>query len=87
VRDDALESVLCKRIEIGVPSSSFVADGINDRLGEIPVDLGSRSNGNFCESGFEDVSVGGRLQAQRKISVRTMAIRLAWADMNFFSIE
>ena len=59
---------------MGVPSGSFVVEGINDWLGEMPVERGSRSKGSFCESAeFEALSAGGRLQAQRRLSIsRTM---------------
>src|ERR1700730_2868643 len=55
--DDALESALCRRIGMGVPSGSFVADGISDWLGEIPVERGWRSKGSFSEFGeFEGLA-------------------------------
>jgi hypothetical protein len=61
---DALENGLRRRIEMGVPSGSFVADGISDWLGEMPFKRGARSKGSFCESaGFAALSAGGRLQA------------------------
>jgi hypothetical protein len=48
------------------------------------VERGSRSKGNFCESEFEDVSAGGRLQAQRKVSIsNVITMRLAWDNMSF----
>src|SRR5260370_13220864 len=63
---------------MGVPSGSFVADGISDWLGEIPVGRGWRSKGSFCESAeFEALppeSLVGRPQAQTRLSIsRTMA--------------
>jgi hypothetical protein len=72
---------------MGVPSGSFVVDGISDWLGEIPFERGWRSKGSVCESAeFEAFSAGGRPQAQRRLSIRismTMAMRLAWDGMNF----
>jgi hypothetical protein len=63
---------------MGVPSGSFVAEGINDWLGEIPVERGWRSKGSFCESEFEELSDGGRPQAQSRLSVsRTTPMRSA----------
>src|SRR5580658_3201516 len=62
---------------MGVPSGSFVADGISDWLGEMPVERGSRSKGSFCESEFEASSAGGRPQAQRKLSVSRMTMTMA----------
>jgi hypothetical protein len=60
---------------MGVPSGSFVADGISDWLGEMPVERGWRSKGSFCESvEFVALSAGGRPQAQRRLSVRTINI-------------
>lgn len=56
----ALESEDWRRIGIGVPSGSFVVDGIRVRLGEIPEERGSRSKGNFCALAFEELSAGGR---------------------------
>ena len=75
---DALESALCRRIGMGVPSGSFVADGISDWLGEIPVERGWRSKGSFCESAELEAlppeSLVGRPQALMKLSIsRTMA--------------
>jgi hypothetical protein len=70
---------------MGVPSGSFVADGISDWLGEMPVDRGWRSKGSFCESAeFEAFSAGGRPQAQMRLSVsRTTAMRSGWEGMVF----
>jgi hypothetical protein len=73
---------------MGVPSGSFVTDGISDWLGEIPVERGWRSKGSFCESAeFEALppeSLVGRPQAQMRLSIsRTMARRPAWDGMNF----
>jgi hypothetical protein len=60
---------------MGVPSGSFVVDGISDWLGEMPVERGWRSKGSFCESGeFEALSAGGRPQAERRLSVKTIDI-------------
>jgi hypothetical protein len=60
---------------MGVPSGSFVADGISDWLGEMPVERGWRSKGSFCESvEFVALSAGGRPQAERRLSVRTINI-------------
>jgi hypothetical protein len=73
--DDALESTLCRRIGMGVPSGSFVADGISDWLGEMPVERGGRSKGRFCESEFEALSAGGRPQAQVTLSISRMMAR------------
>jgi len=50
---DALESTFRRRIGMGVPSGSFVADGISDWLGEIPVERGWRSKGAFVIGEFE----------------------------------
>jgi hypothetical protein len=68
---------------MGVPSGSFVVDGINAWLGEIPLLRGWRSKGNFWESEFEALS-GGRPQAQRQLSASiASAMRLGCEDMNF----
>ena len=68
---------------MGVPSGSFVVEGISDWLGEMPVERGSRSKGSFCESaGFEALSAGGRPHAERKLSISsTMATRWKWNGM------
>src|SRR5208282_5231955 len=83
--DDALESALCRRIGMGVPSGSFVADGISAWLGEMPVECGGRSKGSFCESaGFEALSPVGRPQPHMKLSItRTMAMRWAGDAISF----
>jgi hypothetical protein len=69
---------------MGVPSGSFVADGISDWLGEMPVERGWRSKGSFCESvEFVALSAGGRPQAERRLSVKTINIR----TINFRTID
>jgi hypothetical protein len=63
---------------MGVPSGSFVVEGITDWLGEMPVSRGCRSKGSFCESlELELFSAGGRPQAQRLSTNRTTATRSA----------
>jgi hypothetical protein len=44
---------------MGVPSGSFVAGGINDWLGEIPVERGWRSKGSFCAGEFKESQTEG----------------------------
>jgi hypothetical protein len=69
---------------MGVPSGSFVADGISDWLGEMPVDRGWRSKGSFCESAELGAFSGGRPQALMRLSIsRMMAMRAAWNGMSF----
>lgn len=83
---EALESALCKRTGMGVPSGSFVEDGTRTWLGEMPVELDWRSNGSFCESEALGVlSAGGRLQAQSDASARRMTAT-QWGErgMSFF---
>ena len=53
---------------MGVPSGSLVVDGIIDWLGETPVERGSRSKGNFCESAELESFAGGRLQAHNRLT-------------------
>ena len=81
--DEAVESAFCIRIGMGVPSGSFVVEGINDWLGEMPVERGWRSKGSFCDSAaFEAFSAGGRPQPQMRLSInRTTALRSAWDGM------
>src|ERR1700731_898307 len=82
--DDALESALCRRMGIGVPSGNFVVDGISVWLGEIPDVCGGRSKGSFCTSEFEELSEGGRPHPQTKTKLTTSktTVRLsAWKCM------
>src|ERR1700691_5953434 len=72
---------------MGVPSGSFVVEGIKDRLGETPVERGCRSKGSFWAPEFEASSAGGRPQAQMRISISTMrAIRLGGDDISFLRL-
>ena len=73
---------------MGVPSGSFVADGISDWLGEMPVERGGRSKGSFCESAeFEAFSAGGRPQAQRRLSASRMIAMRPGLDGMFAPIR
>ena len=84
--DAALESGLRRRMEMGVPSGSFVADGISDWLGEMPFKRGGRSKGSFCEpAGFAALSAGGRLQAQRTMSA-SRTINIGTIDIGTINI-
>lgn len=84
VCEAALESEDWRRIGIGVPSGSFVVDGIRVRLGEIPEERGSRSKGSFCALAFAELSAGGRPHPHKMPSnIETiMTAGRAWLHMS-----